>query len=186
MKKITTILVTVLMALALTGCGNKGYIRELEKKVKDKDEKITELEQQISSMNSEKMELLAERDYFQVKLDESNSTVEELREELSHKDSSPKETTTITTPATYVIDNNYSSFYVGTVFYPDANGKQYHSDVQWYSNPLCIQGTEIKSDVVIISPVVRKDNYNNGFTFYTCMSTSGLVYASTSPSLAYK
>lgn len=185
MKKITTILVIVLMAFALTGCGKKAYIRELEKKVKDREEKIEEYENKIAEMDAEKMELLAERDYLQIELDESNSTVTRLREELSAKDEAPKETVS-TVPATYVIDNSFSSFYVGTVFYPDPDGKLYHSEVQWYSNPLCIQGSEVKTDVVIVSPVIRSDTYNNGFKFYTCMSSNGLVYTSKKPSLSYK
>lgn len=191
MKKITTILVMVLMALALTGCGNKGYIRDLEKKVKDREEKIAELEQQMADLDKEKIAALSERDYYKIEfdkskteLDKSNSTIEKLEAELSGKDESNEEVSY--TPATYVIDNSFSSFYVGTVFYPDPDGRLYHSDVKWYSNPLCIQGTEVKTDVVIISPVTKNDTYNNGFKFYTCMSTNGLVYASKDPCITYK
>lgn len=185
MKKITTILVMVLMAFALTGCGNNAYIRELKSTIKDNKKEIADFEGKLEDMKAEKMELLAERDSLQNNLNDANSAVKKLKEELSAKDASPKETVS-TTPATYVIDNSFSSFYVGTVFYPDPDGRLYHSDVQWYSNPLCIQGTEVKTDVVIISPVIRNDTYNNGFKFYTCMSTNGLVYASKAPSLAYK
>ncbi len=189
MKKITTILVMVLMAFALTGCGNNAYIRDLKSTINEMEKEIAELEQQIADIDAEKMELLAERDSLKNKLKESNSTIEILEEKLSAKDNTSKETPTpspVIVPATYVIDNSFSSFYVGTVFYPDPDGRLYHSDVQWYSNPLCIQGTEVKMDVVIISPVTRNDTYNNGFKFYTCMSTNGLVYASKDPSLAYK
>lgn len=78
------------------------------------------------------------------------------------------------------IQSNYNS-YISAIFWSD--GYNYYSKkTTWYSDINCSQKLS-NQDVIIISPVKSKASLSNGYTVYSCMSTTGLVYSSTSPSL---
>lgn len=204
MKKLTTILLLTLMALCFTGCGDTYEIRTLRQKVVDGNQKIENLENEISELNAQVTKLMDERDSIEIDLQraeeklanyENNTSSakdtvsslraenENLRAELSKKEAAIAATKQTPAPIILNVDSTQAANYVALTFYPDPDGKRFSAKNKWYSSPLCSDTDEIKGNVVMISDVVKTEKLNNGFKFYSCMSTNGLVFAREKPYL---
>lgn len=152
-------------------------IYSLNSDISNKDEKISLLEEEVS----QKDELLSS-------LDSEASTIVSLQSEISKKDEEIKDLKQKLKDASptviiYSVDPGDSSSYLSQKFRFD--GFNYSADTSWYSDISCKSEFEV-SDVIIISPIVDKIEYIDGYNYYTvysCMSNKGLVYTINYPSL---
>lgn len=206
MKKLATILLVTFMVFSLTGCGNKAMQRNYREKIAERDEIILELEAEISSIKAEREELDAsnrvlknqiancqqDASYYEETLNSLREENQKLRDELANK-------TTNSTPApsqntqtvqsvvqVYPVGTDQSQFLFSLIFYPDPDGKKYEDTTPtWYSNPYCMQGTEVTQHINLISDVVlpfKLPNINT--TVYVCRTTHNtFVYSTEYPYL---
>lgn len=142
-------------------------IASLKSTISTKDQEIFSLKSAISAKDQEISSLKSE-------ISKKDEEIKDLKQKL--KDASP-------TVIIYSVDPGDSSSYLSQKFRFD--GFNYSADTSWYSDIYCKSEFEV-SDVIIISPIVDKIEYNDGYNYYTvyaCMSNKGLVYTINYPSL---
>ena len=109
-----------------------------------------------------------------------------MQSEISKKDeeiNALKDELKNASPIIYSVDPGDSNSYLGQKFGFD--GSNYSANISWYSDISCKSEFQV-SDVIIISPVVDKIEYSDGYNYYTvyaCMSNNGLVYTNNYPNL---
>lgn len=206
MKKLAAILLVTLMVSSLTGCGNKTMQKNYREKIAERDMTIQELEDEINSLKAEREELDAsnrvlenqiinyQQDamYYEETLNSLREENQKLRDELADKTAesiptpAPKTEIVQSVVQVYPVSTDQTQFLFSLIFYPDPDGKKYEDTTpNWYSNPYCMQGTEVTQHINLISDVVlpfKLPNINT--TVYACRTTQNtFVYSTEYPYL---
>lgn len=217
MKRITFVLLSLLICLSITGCGNtqmnslKIDLNKQTKRAEAAESALNELTEdydallaQVDELNEELKKQKDEAKRLNDTIDTYQTTLEELETSLKNSASNEQLQAKIDTLTADL--NNYKAVneilnqqiaelqankqpkqqinypdesYIELKFWTDGNN--YKSDkITWYSDPYCSKA--ISGEVIIISPTVSEDRLNNGYTVYTCLSsTNCLVYSSRYP-----
>lgn len=206
MKKITTILLLTIIFCCLTGCGDEHRLRV---DLNTKKEQLDSAREDISFLNSKISELEVENTSLSAKLNDANSKIATLEEQLSSKkndtddlyslraenqrlqDELTKTQIQLASVSQNVqqpivvspITSTQAGRYVSLKFWVDGN--TYYSDTEWYSDALCLPENLITGNVTIISPTIDDEfKLINGYECYVCFSsTNGLVFAKERPYL---
>lgn len=92
----------------------------------------------------------------------------------------PKELPTNVT--LYEADASQNSSYLQAKFYLDGNGYT-DSKATWYFDHNSTQKINDSSSIIVVSPVVETVKLSNGYTVYSCMTSTGLVWSTSKPYL---